>query len=94
MQEIVDARPKVVPGIVPWALITLGESEEGLRVVADFPTSSNIWHAALWSPRGKAARTSPAFPEFARKAGLAALWDQHGPADLCRKDANGDYRCE
>jgi len=94
MQSIVDAKPTVVPGIVPWALITLGDPEEGLRVVADFPTSSNNWHAALWSPRGKAARASPAFPDFARKAGLAELWDQYGPPDLCKKDSNGDYRCE
>jgi len=94
MQSIVDAKPTVVPGIVPWALITLGDPEEGLRVVADFPTSSNNWHTALWSPRGKAARASPAFPDFARKAGLAELWDQYGPPDLCKKDSNGDYRCE
>ena len=47
LQSILDARPKVVPGIVPWALITLGEPEDGLRVVSDFPTPSNIWHAAL-----------------------------------------------
>jgi len=94
IQSILDAKPTVVPGIVPWALITLGEPEEGLRVVATIPTSSNVWHAAIWSPRGEAARTSPAFPEFARKVGFAALWDQYGPPDLCKKDAKGDYRCE
>jgi len=94
MQSILDAKPTVVAGIVPWALITLGEPEEGLRVVATYPTSSNIWHAALWSPRGMAARASPAFPDFARKVGFAELWDQYGPPDLCRKGANGDYRCE
>ena len=49
---------------------------------------------ALWSPRGQAACTSPAFPEFARKVGFAALWDQYGPPDLCQKDASGDYRCK
>jgi TolB-like protein len=94
IQSILDAKPTVVPGIVPWALITLGEPEEGLRVVATIPTSSNVWHAAIWSPRGETARTSPAFPEFARKVGFAALWDQYGPPDLCKKDSNGDYRCE
>jgi TolB-like protein len=94
IQSILDAKPTVVPGIVPWALITLGEPEEGLRVVATIPTSSNVWHAAIWSPRGEAARTSPAFPEFARKVGFAALWDRYGPPDLCKKDSNGDYRCE
>lgn len=94
MQNILDERPKVVPGVVPWALITLGEAKQGLRVVADFPTSSNFWHSALWSPRGQAARTSPAFAEFARKVSFAALWDQYGPPDLCRKAENGDYLCK
>ncbi len=94
LRGILDARPEVVPGIVPWALITLGEPDEGLRLVATSRTSSNLWHAALWSPRGQAARASTAFPEFARKVGLAELWDQYGPPDLCRKDASGDYRCE
>jgi TolB-like protein len=94
LRSVLEARPEVVPGIVPWALITLGEPDEGLRVVATSPTSSNFWHSALWSPRGQAARTSPAFPEFARKVGFAELWDQYGPPDLCRKAANGDYRCE
>jgi hypothetical protein len=55
---------------------------------------SNVWHSSLWSPRGKSACTTPDFPEFARKVGYAELWDQYGPPDLCRKDANGDYRCE
>ena len=26
MQNILDERPKVVPGVVPWALITLGRA--------------------------------------------------------------------
>ncbi len=61
---------------------------------APFPSSSNVWDAAIWSRRSHAARTSPAFPKFARKVGFAELWDQHGPPDLCRKGAGGDYRCE
>ena len=28
-----------------------------------------------WSARGQAARSSSAFPQFARKAGIAELWD-------------------
>lgn len=94
IQGLLDARPRVVPGIAPWALITLGEPEQALRVVSSFDTSSNVWHSSLWSRRGKSARTSPDFPAFARKVGYAALWDQYGPPDLCRKEANGDYRCE
>jgi TolB-like protein len=93
LHGVLETPPEVVPGIVPWALITLGEPDEGLRVVATLPTSSNVWHAALWSPRGQAARTSSAFPEFARKVGFAELWDQYGPPDLCQKNDYGDYVC-
>ena len=94
LDAILAADPKVVPGIVPWGLIVLGEHERAFTVITDFPVSSNLWHAALWSPRGQAARASAAFPEFARKMGLAELWDQFGPPDYCRKLDNGDYRCE
>jgi hypothetical protein len=37
---------------------------------------------------------SPAFPGFLRKTGIAAYWDEFGAPEQCRKDANGDYRCE
>jgi hypothetical protein len=56
--------------------------------------NSSVGINVIWRLGGKPARTSPAFAEFARKVGYAALWDQYGPPDLCRKDANGDYRCE
>jgi hypothetical protein len=81
-------------GVLAWALILLGANDEALAMIAGQPMNANAWHIALWSPRGHAARTSPEFPEFARKVGFAALWDQYGPPDLCRKDASGDYRCE
>ena len=48
----------------------------------------------LWGPYGRAARALPAFPEFARKVGLAAYWDRHGPPDGCRRVGPIDYRCE
>jgi len=44
--------------------------------------------------RGQASRSSPAFPEFARKVGFAELWDQYCPPDLCKKNDQGDYVCE
>ena len=94
LQGILDAQPKAVPGIVPWALMALGESDEALRVIGMLPLSSNLWMAALWSPRGLGARTSPAFPEFARKVGFAEVWDQYGAPDLCKKNEQGDYVCE
>jgi TolB-like protein len=81
-------------GILAWALILLGAHEEALTMIAQRPLNAVAWHSALWSPRGQAARASPAFPEFARRVGFAELWDKHGPPELCLKDVNGDYRCE
>jgi TolB-like protein/Tfp pilus assembly protein PilF len=94
VRTLVAAPATADAGILAWALILLGDHDAALAMVAERPMNSTAWHAALWSPRGQAARTSPAFPEFARRVGFAELWDKHGPPDLCRKDANGDYRCE
>jgi len=94
LREFVMGQPKVVPGTVPLALVLLGEPEKALRVVASSKGTSSVWYQAVWSPLGKPARTSEAFPDFAREIGLAELWDQYGPPDLCRKDDSGDYRCE
>jgi hypothetical protein len=49
---------------------------------------------ALWGVRPLDARRRPGFPEFARRTGLAELWDRHGPPDACRRVAPLDYRCD
>jgi TolB-like protein/Tfp pilus assembly protein PilF len=94
VRELVSEPATSDSGILAWALLSLGANDEGLAMVAARPMNAVAWHGAVWGPRGQAVRTSTAFPEFTRKVGLAALWDQYGPPDLCRKDANGDYRCE
>jgi TolB-like protein/Flp pilus assembly protein TadD len=81
-------------GMLAQALIRLGAPDEALAMMATQPMNSSVGINVIWRLGGKPARTSPAFAEFARKVGYAALWDQYGPPDLCRKDANGDYRCE
>lgn len=81
-------------GMLAQALIRLGAPDEALALMARQPMNSSVGINAIWRMGGDGARTSPAFPEFARKIGYAALWEQFGPPDLCRKDANGDYRCE
>ncbi len=43
-------------------------------------------HPEVWA--------SPVLPRFLRDTGIAALWDELGPPEGCRKDAAGDYRCE
>ncbi len=75
-------------------LSLLGAPDEALAMIAKQPMNSSAWNLAIWGATGQAARTSPAFPEFARKIGYAALWDQYGPPDLCRKNEKGDYVCE
>lgn len=81
-------------GILAYALIHLGAPDEALAMMAKQPMNASAGLNVIWRLGGEGARTSPAFPEFARKVGYAALWDQYGPPDLCNKDANGDYRCE
>jgi TolB-like protein/Flp pilus assembly protein TadD len=81
-------------GMLAQALIRLGAPDEALAMMAERPMNASVGLNAIWRGGGEGARTSPAFAEFARKVGYAALWDQYGPPDSCRKDANGDYRCE
>jgi hypothetical protein len=44
------------------------------------------WYPDAW--------TSPAFPAFLRKTGIAEYWDRFGAPKRCRKDASGDYQCQ
>ena len=48
---------------------------------------------SLWDNHEPRARALPEFAEFARRAGLARLWDTLGPPDLCSKNDKGDYAC-
>ena len=96
---LVDAylatRPAIVAGIAPYALLRLGQSERALAVADGAPTANDaLFFGVLWGPFGRVARTSPGFPEFARKVGFADLWERHGPADGCRRVAPRDYRCD
>jgi TolB-like protein/Flp pilus assembly protein TadD len=81
-------------GMLAQSLIRLGAPDEALAMLARQPMNSSVGINVIWRQGGEPARTSPAFPEFARKIGYAALWDTYGPPDLCSKDASGDYRCE
>ncbi len=85
--------PAVIDGIVPYALARIGDTSRALALAQEHALASPMFIALLWGPYGRAARTSPEFAEFARKVGLAELWDTQGPPDLCRKDANGNYVC-
>jgi TolB-like protein/Tfp pilus assembly protein PilF len=88
--------PARISVAIPWILVIIGEVDRGLTTFADHPTSND----AVFLGDFLGARlipevwTSPVLPEFLRKTGIAAYWDEFGAPEQCRKDANGDYRCE
>ncbi len=89
------SKPRVTSGGAPWALLMLGEPARALAVAQEGPTRNDaLFYPRLWSPSGDAARRLPQFAEFARRTGLAGLWDQYGAPDNCRRVAPGDYVCD
>jgi len=87
-------RPAVLSGAAPYALLRLGRTARALEVLQSGPTSNDsMAFPALWGPEGRAARTSATFPEFARRTGLADLWEREGAPDLCRRVGPRDYAC-
>ena len=97
--RIIDAhlatRPRRVAGVAPYVLVRSGEVRRGLRLMQQAPTSNDaMLMSELFGDRSLSAITAPEFPEFARKTGLAALWDVHGPPDRCRRQPSGDYTCK
>ena len=97
--RIIDAylatRPRRVAGVVPYVLIRSGETGRGLRLMQQAPTTNDaMLMSEIFDDRTLSAITAREFPEFARKTGLAALWDAHGPPDRCRKQPSGDYTCK
>ena len=95
INECLAAKPAIIPGWVPIALLYLDQPQRVLDVAALGPTDNDrAAFANLWSPVGRAARRLPTFAAFARKVGFAALWDKYGPPDGCKKNAAGDYVCE
>jgi serine/threonine protein kinase/tetratricopeptide (TPR) repeat protein len=89
-----STRPAQVAGEVPFVLLRLGQTAKALELFEAGPTSNDslLW-PDLWSPYGRSARTSPAFPEFVRRTGLVDLWEHEGPPDLCRRVGPRDYVC-
>ncbi|HWS28239.1 MAG TPA: tetratricopeptide repeat protein, partial [Xanthomonadales bacterium] len=88
-------RPAHITSIVSAVLIHVGEPARGFSLLQDRPsTNDSLVMGELFSPPLAAARRVPEFAEFVRRMGLAAYWDEAGPPDQCRKNANGDYACE
>ncbi|MGE4073106.1 MAG: hypothetical protein AB7E72_18210 [Lysobacterales bacterium] len=87
--------PDVVAGAAAYALIRLQQSQRALEVMLRGPTDSDaLVFFGLWSPAGAATRRAPEFAQFVEQIGLTQVWDEFGPPDQCRKNAEGAYVCE
>jgi len=96
IDDYLATSPARINGLVPLTLISIGDVERGLEVFAAHPTPNEAlflsevmgtrWYPDAW--------TSPAFPAFLRKTGIAEYWDRFGAPERCRKDASGDYQCQ
>ena len=89
-------RPLDLSAWVPYVILELGPPAHALEVLAGLPIHSNVsFLSFLWGTGpGQAARRTPQFAEFARKAGYADLWERYGTPDDCRRVAPRDYSCE
>ena len=87
-------KPEHVAGVVPYVLLRSGEVARGLAVIQDRPASNDAVVFSEMFRRNSEIKGAPEFPEFARRTGLAALWDKVGAPDHCRKNDRGDYVCE
>ena len=95
IRSYLDAKPRVVSGVVVYALMRMGEPARALAILDDGYTSNDaVFLALMWSPYGRDVRALPEFPAFARRIGFADVWDRYGPADPCRREASGEYICE
>ncbi len=87
-------QPTYLSGVGPYVLIHSGEPARAFALLERLTTNDGLVMGELFGPRLVEARRTAEFPEFLRRVGLAAYWDEIGPPDQCRKDASGDYRCE
>ena len=86
-------KPKPVAAVAAEALLRM-DPRRALAVTQDAPTNNDsMLLTPLWDDNQTRARLLPEFAEFARRAGLARLWDKLGPPDLCSKNDKGDYVC-
>ncbi len=97
-RNLIDAylagKPEYIAGVVPHVLMRSGEVGRGLVLAQDRPTTNDAMVFSELFRRNSEVKGAPEFPEFARRSGLAGLWDARGPPDFCRKNAEGDYVCE
>jgi len=87
-------KPKPVSAIAIYVLLRTGAPQLGLAAAEQGPTSNEaILLNPVWDNMHVQLRAMPEFSVFAKRIGLASLWDEVGPPDLCRKNDKGDYVC-
>lgn len=92
IDRIVAARPRWLPGAIPYVLLVRGETRRALELGQRFRSITDVlYFMRFWMPSFQPMRGSPQFREFVRHAGLTALWDRYGPPDGARRDAAGEY---
>jgi TolB-like protein len=96
IDDYLVALPTRINALVPLTLISMGDVQRGLEVFSDHPTTNEaLFLGEVMGTRFyRDAWASPVFPAFLRQAGIAEYWDRFGAPGHCRKDADGDYRCE
>jgi TolB-like protein len=87
-------KPKVLPGVVTYALALMHEDRRLLALLSQYGTSNGAWYYhVMWSPLGRSLRALPEFADFSRHIGWTAFWDKYGAPDACRRVAIGNYDC-
>lgn len=94
INDYLATKPEYIAGVVPYVLMRSGEVGMGLKIAQDKPTANDSMALSEMFRRNSEVKGAPEFPEFARRSGLATLWDTKGPPDNCRKNDKGDYVCE
>ncbi len=93
-EQFMATRPKVLPGVVPYALLLMHEDRRVLTLLLEYGSSNSAWfYHLMWSPQAHSLRALPEFAAFARHVGWTELWDKYGAPDACRRVAMGDYDC-
>ncbi len=94
-QYLADTPPPI-GSIIPLALVWLGEVDRGLGLMDSVSSRNSVVFTTevLGTRLYPQVWASPAFPDFLRRNGIAAYWDEFGPPPHCTKNATGDYRCE
>ena len=94
IEEFVATKPKMLPGVVPYALLLMHENRRALVLLSQYGISNGArFYHLVWSPHGISLRALPEFADFARHIGWTELWDKYGAPDACRRVAPGNYDC-